>query len=236
MNRVWEDETIKSTRKLLFLALADFSNDEGVCYPSQDTLVKKCGLSKATVNKYIKEFEDENILIQVKRKRKSGGRISSKYLLFPNENYHKLDEKEREIFSQSLEVKPASQSLEVKPKNSSQSLEVKPKPSLSLFNHHLFNKMTRAEKDLYIEYVKLRKIMKLKTTEDINNRLLNTYFDLGRNPKIIENAINANWRDFYPLKNFEQQKTQEQKQQEAIERVLERKRQGGGSLFGEIGL
>ena len=82
----------------------------------------------------------------------------------------------------------------------------------------------------------MRESIKVKTTERIAKRLLNTYFYLGRNPKIIENAINANWRDFYPLKKFEKQKTQQEKQQEAIERVLERKRQGGGSLFGEIGL
>ena len=92
------------------------------------------------------------------------------------------------------------------------------------------------EKDLFQEYLEMRESIKVKTTERIAKRLLNTYFYLGRNPKIIENAINANWRDFYPLKKFEKQKTQQEKQQEAIERVLERKRQGGGSLFGEIGL
>jgi hypothetical protein len=96
--------------------------------------------------------------------------------------------------------------------------------------------LNEIEKALFQEYFEMRELVKVKTTVGIAERLLKTYFKFGRNPKIIENAINANWRDFYPLKNVEQQKTQEEKQQEAIERVLERKRQGGGSLFGEIGL
>jgi hypothetical protein len=34
MSQVWEHSTRKGTRLLLLLALADFANDEGICYPA----------------------------------------------------------------------------------------------------------------------------------------------------------------------------------------------------------
>jgi len=200
MNRVWNDSNIKANRKLLLLALADFSNDEGVCYPSQDTLVKKCGLNKATVNKYIKDFQEQDILIQAKRNRKSGGRLSSKYLLFPLENYYLLDEQEKEIFEPKFNLQTNDQSLTDKPKNSTQSLVGKPKPSLYYINHHLYKKLNDNEKNLFREYLELRKRMKCQSTENIIDRLLVKYFEYNRNIEVLENAIMSNWKDFYPLK------------------------------------
>jgi hypothetical protein len=97
-----------------------------------------------------------------------------------------------------------------------------------------YKDLSKYEKDLFSEYLEMRKDIKVKTTERIINRLLNFYFKNGRNPKIIENAINANWKDFYPLKS--EHKTVEDKQKDAIEEALQRRREGKGSLLGEIGL
>lgn len=202
MNRVWNDTSIKSTKKLLLLALADFSNDDGVCYPSQDTLVKKCGLNKATVNKYISEMQEENLLIQAKRNRKNGGRLSSKYLLFPEENYQSLDEQDKDFFEPKFNIQTNAQSLASKPKNDTQSLASKPKPSLYYINHHLYKQMTDEEKKAFNEYLELRKSMKCKNTDSIIDRLLSKYFEYGKDISIIENAIISNWKDFYRPKKL----------------------------------
>lgn len=207
MNRVWNDNTIKSNKKLLLLALADFSSDEGVCYPSQDTLVKKCGLNKATVNKYIKEMEQENILFQAKRNKKNGGRLSSKYLLFPDENYQLLDEQDRVFFEPKFNPQTNAQSLATKPKNDSQSLATKPKPSLYYINHHLYKQMNDNEKSSFSEYLELRKTMKCKNTDAIVDRLLKKYFDFGRDLNVIEKAIVSNWKDFYAVRTTDKNNT-----------------------------
>lgn len=220
MNRVWNDQSIKANKKLLLLALADFSNDEGVCYPSQDTLVKKCGLNKATVNKYIKEFEEQNILIQAKRNKKNGGRLSSKYLLFPEDNYEFLDEQDREIFEPKFTVQTNAQSLTGKPTNDTQSLTGKPKPSLIYYiNHHLYKEMTTKEKDLFREYLDLRKQLRCKNTDAIVDRLLKKYFEYGRNTKVIENAIISNWKDFYQIKNSTSSSSKINKTFDTIDRL-----------------
>ena len=42
---VWESSPFKGERLLLHLALADFANDEGECWPAQPTLAKKARCS-----------------------------------------------------------------------------------------------------------------------------------------------------------------------------------------------
>lgn len=64
----------------------------------------------------------------------------------------------------------------------------------------LYQDLTDVEKSIYDEYIDLRKLMKLKTAQRSHTRLLNKYYEYGRNPAVIENAINANWKDFYPIK------------------------------------
>ena len=67
-------------------------------------------------------------------------------------------------------------------------------------NNTKYKKLTKKEKDLFNEYLDLRKSLKLKNTENIINRLLNKYFKFGRKLEVIENAITANWKDFYEPK------------------------------------
>lgn len=213
MDMVFKDENLDSNKKLVMLALGDNANDEGFCYPSLNTIVKKTSLSKPTVIKHIKELEDKNLLLSKKRSKKSGGRYTSIYIIYPQINVANLDKELLERFelnnSQSKEVLPHTQSKAALPQEGIQSKEVLLKPSLTLFNHHLFNKLNKEEKDLFLEYSALRKKMKLQTTLSIQERLLKKYFEYGRNIEIIQNAISSNWKDFYPLR---QQTTQPQYQ------------------------
>lgn len=209
MSQVWQDENIKANKKLLLLALADYCSDEGICYPSQDTLVKKCGLNKATVNKYLKEFEDNDILIQAKRSKKGGGRLSSKYLLYPFENYQYLDEEQKEIFEPKFNTQTNAQSLTGKPKNDTQSLTSKPKPSVYYINHQLYKQMNDKEKNLFREYLDIRKKKRNPNTNNVIDRLLSKYFEYGRLISVLESAIMGGWSDFYEPKKTNQNSYQQ---------------------------
>ena len=206
MDKVFKDISLDSTKKLIMLSLADNANDEGYCYPSQSTIVKKTSLSKPTVIKHLNELEFNEKILSKKRSSSNGGRNSTIYLLYPLENIQNLDEDLLKKFdiksSQSKEALLPPQSKASLPEKVSQSKEALPKPSPSLFNHHLFNKLNKDEKEIYLEYLALRKAMKLKTTMAINERLLSKYFEYGRDIELIRKAINSNWRDFYPLNNF----------------------------------
>lgn len=208
MTEVFKNDTLEPTKKLIMLSLADNANDEGFCYPSINTISRKTSLSKPTIIKHIRELEEKQFLLSKKRNSKSnangGGRLSTIYIVFPLENIPNLDEDLLKRFdiksSQSKEALPNSQSKEALPLKEGQSKEALPKPSLTLFNHHLYKQLDCNEKDLFLEYLALRKTMKLKTTLAIQERLLNKYFEFGRDLEIIQNAITANWKDFYKPK------------------------------------
>lgn len=212
MTKVWQLEVLEPNQKLVFLAICDNANDEGICYPSLDTIQTKTSISRPTVIKIINKLVDLNLLIKTQRARKTGGRYSSLYLVFPSETFDFLDEEYKCKFSQSKEallipkVKDEdSQSKEALLGMDSQSKTALPEPSLSLFNHHLFNKLNHHSKELYLEYISLRKKMKLITTMKTHDSLLAKFFEYGADDNVILNAINSNWKDFYQPKQNNKQ-------------------------------
>lgn len=207
MTKVWQLEDLESNQKLVLLAICDNANDEGICYPSIDTIQLKTSLSRPTVIKIINRLIELNLLLKTQRARKSGGRYSSLYLVFPAETLDFLDEEYLQKFSQSKEALPLakvkssdSQSKVGLPLSDSQSKVGLLESSLSLFNHNLYINMNHKTKELYLEYISLRKKMKLITTMKTHDSLLGKFFEYGADDSIITNAINSNWRDFYPPK------------------------------------
>lgn len=68
--------------------------------------------------------------------------------------------------------------------------------------HEIFISLTFPEQSLFDEYLSIRKSMRLKNTDRIIDRLLKKYIEFGSNPAVIENAITANWKDFYEVKEY----------------------------------
>jgi Helix-turn-helix domain len=61
MAAVWSTD-LPSSEKMVLLALADNSNDEGVCWPSIRTICRKTSLTERTVQKCILKLSDKNLL------------------------------------------------------------------------------------------------------------------------------------------------------------------------------
>jgi hypothetical protein len=55
MAAVWETD-LDQTKKLVMLALADWSNDAGECWPHLSTIAAKCSISERTVSRTISEL------------------------------------------------------------------------------------------------------------------------------------------------------------------------------------
>lgn len=66
MTAVW-DIDLPASDKLVLLALADCANDEGGCWPSMATLVKKCSKSERTVQASIKSLADSGHITRDER-------------------------------------------------------------------------------------------------------------------------------------------------------------------------
>ena len=57
MTRVWGRLDLTPTHKLILLGLADWANDEGLCWPSIDRLAQKTGLSRRAIQTNIRQLQ-----------------------------------------------------------------------------------------------------------------------------------------------------------------------------------
>ena len=74
MTRVWEQSPYSGDRLLLHLALADFANDEGECWPSQRTLARKARCSVRWVREAIAAMVADETVEIVEQTVGRGGR------------------------------------------------------------------------------------------------------------------------------------------------------------------
>lgn len=72
MSQVWNMEIDDSTTKLTLMALADFSDDEGYCYPSYEVLAKKISKSKRTAIRAVEKLTELGFLQKEKRELNDG--------------------------------------------------------------------------------------------------------------------------------------------------------------------
>ena len=62
MSLVWENSQHSGTDLLMLLAVADFSDDDGVAYPAVEKLAHKCRMSKRNAQERLKVLADSGEL------------------------------------------------------------------------------------------------------------------------------------------------------------------------------
>lgn len=84
MTAVWAREDLTSTQKLVLLALADWSNDEGLSWPSIEQLIKKSSLKRRTVQITIRSLEEGGFI----RREEAIGKGNRYWISIPMQNMH----------------------------------------------------------------------------------------------------------------------------------------------------
>ena len=67
--------------KFVLVALADFADEVGSCYPSQSTLARMTGQSDRTVRRHLKAMEKSGLIRRERRFGAGGSRTSDRYVL-----------------------------------------------------------------------------------------------------------------------------------------------------------
>ena len=81
---------LKPTAKLIYIAIADFANDEGECFPSKSKIAEKASVSMSTLKYYIRAFENLRIIKTEQTYRKNGSKSSLLYKInIESENLEK---------------------------------------------------------------------------------------------------------------------------------------------------
>ena len=73
------EQELKPRDKVVLLALADYADDAGECYPAVLTLAEKASVSKATVRRVLKSLEGAGLVEKVLRFRDDGSQRSTLY-------------------------------------------------------------------------------------------------------------------------------------------------------------
>jgi hypothetical protein len=70
-----------SIAKLILLALADYANDDGACWPTGDTLAAKAECSRRSLYNKFEELEQRGLLRKIQRRDSEGDLASNIYIL-----------------------------------------------------------------------------------------------------------------------------------------------------------
>lgn len=82
MSKVWDNGPAGQSECFVLLALADYANDDGECWPSVDGIAKKCRLSERGVRKILRRLEDDGWITTAV----GGGRHGcNKYIINPEQ-------------------------------------------------------------------------------------------------------------------------------------------------------
>jgi len=79
MSKVWEIDYLDIKEKMVLLALADSANDDGICWPKNTTLQKKCSLSSTPLGRCLKILTDVGLISYKRRSHLSKGGKSNLY-------------------------------------------------------------------------------------------------------------------------------------------------------------
>lgn len=66
MSAVWANAPVRGGRLLILLALSDFANDNGICWPSVKTLAEKARLGRRQTQDILKKLRDTRLIVMDK--------------------------------------------------------------------------------------------------------------------------------------------------------------------------
>ena len=76
----WE-QNVSSTVKLVLIALADHTDNDGLCWPGQKGIGDKCGIARETVNRALAKLVELKLIEAVRRFDEDGHQRSNRYQL-----------------------------------------------------------------------------------------------------------------------------------------------------------
>ena len=81
LNWAWLIEKLTPIQKLILIALADYADKEGYCWPAIKSLSERCNVVVRTIQRNLKVLEDNDLIMIESRERKDGSSTSNGYLL-----------------------------------------------------------------------------------------------------------------------------------------------------------
>lgn len=203
---IWLDERLNALDKIILTEIDSLDNGEKGCYASNKHIAEFCQCSETKVSTAISKLINIGYLYVQKfdgRQRELKSRLSN----FERQNLKNC----KSDFKNLKESNTNNNTL-----NNTEKKKKERKPSG--YDEILSAVEDDSLRDLYYEYIKMRKLIKSPMTDRALTMLINKVNELEpdsiNNQKLLlETAIMNNWKSVYPLKD-EKAKQQEQKKDE----------------------
>lgn len=92
MTDYWKNGPSSPTDNIVLIALANYADEKGVCWPSLSKLASRTRFSERTVRYALRSLEEQRFISSTERYGKHGVRISSRYQLHHSEELDLWDE------------------------------------------------------------------------------------------------------------------------------------------------
>jgi hypothetical protein len=80
MSAVWENAPVRQGKLLVLLAMADYADERGACWPSVPNLAKKAHVSERHARRILRQLEREHLIV---REKLTGRYEPNIYRIFP---------------------------------------------------------------------------------------------------------------------------------------------------------
>lgn len=187
MTAVWDREDLSSTQKLVLLSLADWANDEGLCWPSIERVAKKSSLKKRAVQLAIRSLEEMKFI----RREEVIGKGNRYWIQIPVQQMHPCTK----------DTPPVHQMHETGAPDAPNTPKI----------HQLTTKYIRAELpdwipiDAWNGWVEMRQQRKKPLTDRAYNQAIDklvAFMAKGQNiTEVLDRSTMNNWLDLYEIKD-----------------------------------
>nr|DAV57887.1 MAG TPA: helix-turn-helix domain protein [Caudoviricetes sp.] len=196
---VMQDENISIAAKAIYSYFCSFTGAGDCCFPTRKRICFDMGISNDSLGKYIKQLADNGYLIveQVKE----NGRFSHNIYALPDTKLPcpKISDTEKTEY-ENLDTKNNNNKINNINKNNS----IIKKEGKSGYAEILSSVNDDSLRDLYYEFIKMRKLIKSPMTDRALIMLIKKVNELETSidgqKALLETAIINNWKSVYPLK------------------------------------
>ena len=197
------DKSLPPNAKLLYGEITALCNQEGYCWASNDYFASLYGCGKQAVSRWLSRLK-ENGYISVEIRYKQGSKqIDYRYIKICEYPMVKNDKG----YSQNCEypiVKKAKENITSNNTTLNITSNKKKERKTTGYDEILSSVEDTSLRDLYLDYIKMRKLIKSPMTDRALQMLINKVNELessvDRQKKLLETAIINNWKSVYPLK------------------------------------
>jgi hypothetical protein len=191
------DKDLSSSAKLLYGEITALCNQNGYCWATNKYFSELYGVSKVSISKWVSSLEERGYISTELIRKEGTKEIEYRYITILNEGIkEKLNTPIKEKFKEN------------NTSSFNTTLNKKKERKTTGYDAILSTIEDTSLRDLYLDYIKMRKLIKSPMTDRALQMLINKVNELEptsveRQKKLLETAIMNNWKSVYPLKGDE---------------------------------